>query len=210
MEHAELIEWTVKDEDLLLKIYDSFWPNERCVIFFQHTDWDSKIQFTSYLKAECLFESGEIDSSHDMVKKLVSAPIKSDATLVVALKVCESVGLQEGADTLFDEYFKTNLNASRKRSLAKKLRHSKRYEKSLRVAQLVLEENPNDEQMLTLVTELATKVDSPVVGINAFHTLDSLGKAKTFHVRRYANAAIAQSSPNDIVHAVQRLVSLKA
>ena len=34
MEHAELLEWTVEDEDLLLKIYDSFWPNERCVLFF--------------------------------------------------------------------------------------------------------------------------------------------------------------------------------
>ena len=139
-------------------------------------------------------------------KELVSAPIKSDATLVVALKVCESLGFQERADALFDEHFKTDLDASRKRSLAKKLRHAKRYEKSLRVAQLVLEENPNDEQMLTLVTELATKVDSPSVGINAFHTLDSLGKAKTFHVRRYANAAIAQGAPDDIVKAVQRLI----
>ncbi len=209
MEHAELIEWTEKDEDLLLKIYDSFWPNQRCVIFFHHTDWDPKLQITSYLKAESLFENGEIDASRDMVAKLVSAPIKSDAALAVALKVCESLGFQERADALFDEHFKTDLGASRKRSLAKKLRHAKRYEKSLRVAQLVLGENPNDEQMLTLVMELATKVDSPSVGINAFHTLDSLGEAKTFHVRRYANAAIAQGSPNDIIHAVQRLVSLK-
>ena len=210
MEHAELLEWKPDDEDLLLKIYDSFWPNERCVIFFQHTHWDPKFQFTSYLKAEYLFENGEIDEAHAMVKKIIAVPIKNDAVLIVALKVCESLGLQKQADALFDEHFKTDLNASRKRSLAKKLSYAKRYEKSLRVAQLVLEEESDDEQMLTLVTEIATKVDSPFVGIEAFHTLDSLGKAKTFHVRRYANAAIAQGSPKDIVNAVQRLVSLKA
>ena len=210
LEHAELLEWTVEDEDLLLKIYDSFWPNERCVLFFHLTEWDPSLQFTSYLRAAYLFENGEIESSHDLIKRMIVEPVKNDATLVVALKVCESLGLQERAETLFDEHFKTNLNASRKRSLAKKLRHAKRYEKSLRVAQFVLEDEPDDEQMLTLVTELATKVDSPSVGINAFHTLDSLGKAKTFHVRRYANAAIAQGSPDDIVKAVQRLSSIGA
>ena len=208
LEHAELIEWTLEDEDLLIKIYDSFWPDERCVLFFHLTDWDPKLQFTSYLKAVYLFENDEIETSHEMIKRMVFEPVKNDATLVVALKVCESLGLQEQADTLFDDYFKTNLNASRKRSLAKKLRHAKQYEKSLRVALLVLEEEPDDEQMLTLVTELATKVDSPSVGINAFHTLDSLGKAKTFHVRRYANAAIAQGSPDEIVKAVERLSSI--
>ena len=209
MEHAELIEWNAKDEDLLLKIYDSFWPNERCVIFFHHTDWDPNLQIASYLKAESLIENGEIEASQEMVNKLLSAPIKSDAALVVALKVCESLGFQKRADALFDQHFKMDLGASRKRSLAKKLRHAKRYEKSLFVAQLVLQENPNDEQMLTLVTELATKVNSHSVGINAFHILDSLGQTKTFHVRRYANAAIAQGSPKDIIQAVQRLVSLK-
>ena len=210
LEHAELLEWTVEDEDLLLKIYDSFWPNERCVLFFHLTEWDPSLQFTSYLQAAYLFENGEIETSYEMIKRMIVEPVKNDATLVVALKVCESLGLQERADTLFDEHFKTNLNASRKRSLAKKLRHAKLYEKSLRVAQFVLEDEPDDEQMLTLVTELATKVDSPSVGINAFHTLDSLGKAKTFHVRRYANAAIAQGSPDDIVKAVQRLIALEA
>ena len=210
MEHAELIEWTAKDEDLLLKIYDSFWPNRRCKIFFHHTDWDPRLQFTSYLKAARLFENGEIESSHKMIRGMTVEPIKRDAVLVVALEVCESLGLQERVDALFDEHLKTDLSASRKRSLAKKLRHAKRYEKSLCVAQLVLQDEPHDEQMLALVIEMATKVDSPSVGIEAFHTLDSLEKAKTFHVRRYANAAIAQGSINDIVNAVQRLIALKA
>ena len=54
LEHAELLEWTVEDEDLLLKIYDSFWPNERCVLFFHLTEWDPSLQFTSYLRAAYL------------------------------------------------------------------------------------------------------------------------------------------------------------
>ena len=91
--------------------------------------------------------------------------------------------------------------------MAKRLRQA--VEESLTVAKMVLRESVNDLQMLTLITEIAYRTSTPEDAIDAFHQLESLGEAKLFHIRRYANAAIKAASPNDMFLSVQRLIELE-
>ncbi len=74
---------------------------------------------------------------------------------------------------------------------------------------MVLEENADDLQMLTLLTEIGQYVEQPMVALDAYHRLDGMGEAKLYHLRRFANTAIKAESTNDILFAVRRLVKLE-
>ena len=204
---ATEIEWCAEDEPLLSKIYDAFWPDEICKTFFFNTQWKSDLPFPVYVQAEHMFDLGEIEQAITLLTTLVSREVVNESTLMVARKVCESLGQIELAHDLWANYLRhIDGELSRKRSLAKRLRHAKRYEEAVEIATMVLEEASNDEQMLTLITEIGHYTTSPETSLNAFHQLDSLNKAKLYHLRRYASAAIKTSSIVDISQAAQRLI----
>ena len=205
------IDWKRSDEDLLSKIYQSFWPEKRCVAFFSETNWNRDIPFPVYVKAQQLYEQGEIAPAIELLTSLVSREVVNESTLMFARQICSTLGQVEIAHDLWVNYLRhIDGELSRKRSLAKRLRSSKRYEEALEVALMVLEENSDDLQMLTLVTELGQYVEQSMPSLEAYHRLDGLGEAKLFHLRRFANTAIKIASVDDMLLAVQRLVELNA
>jgi glycosyltransferase involved in cell wall biosynthesis/Tfp pilus assembly protein PilF len=208
IQFAEEIHWLSGDEDLLFKMYDTFWPNEKCMNFFANTYWNSDFDFPMFLKAEYLFELGDVDAALSVVNNINTSSIPNETTLMIGLKVYESLGLFEMADKILKSYLDSGLNQSQRRSLAKKLRYTKRYEKSLFVARVVLDENPQDEQMLTLVTGVANKAKSPKEVVAAFHVLDSLNEVTLTHAKSYAVAAIELGSASEILNSIKRLASL--
>ena len=206
---ANRIDWESQDEDLLSKIYESFWPNARCVAFFLETEWSNEISFPNFVRAEELYRQGEITQAIELLISLVSRNVVNESTLMFARQICLTLGQVEMAHDLWANYLRhIEGELSRKRSLAKRLRSSKRYEESFEIAIMVLEENPDDLQMLTLMTELGQYVEQPLAALEAYHRLDELGEAKLYHLRRFANIAIKEASVEDMHLAVQRLVGL--
>ena len=204
------IDWKKSDEDLLSKIYDAFWPDQRCVDFFSETKWNSEIPFPIYVQAEQLYEDGKVVQAIELLTSLVSRDVVNESTLMLARKICESLGQVEMAHDLWANYLRhIDGELSRKRSLAKRLLSSKRYEEAFEIATMVLEENPEDIQMLSSLTEIGQYVEQPLGALHAYHRLDSMGEAKLYHLRRFANIAIKAGSIDDILLAVQRLVKLE-
>lgn len=203
------VDWKNSDEDLLSKIYESFWPDERCVAFFSETKWSKEIPFPTYVKAEQLYQQGEIRQAIELLTSLVSREVVNESTMMFARQICFTLGQVEMAHDLWANYLR-NIDGelSRKRSLAKRLRSSKRYEDALEIAVMVLEENPNDLQMLALMTELGQYVEQSMAALEAYHRLDGLGEAKLYHLRRFAKTAIKAASVDNMLLAVQRLVGL--
>ena len=203
------VDWKNSDEDLLSKIYESFWPDERCVAFFSETRWSNEIPFPTYVKAEQLYEQGEIRQAIELLTSLVSREVVNESTLMFARQICFTLGQVEMAHNLWANYLRhIDGEFSRKRSLAKRLRSSKRYEEALEIAVMVLEEIPDDLQMLALMTELGLYVEQSMAALEAYHRLDGLGQAKLYHLRRFAKTAIKTASVDDMLFAVQRLVGL--
>lgn len=210
-QYAPNVNWGPEDEELLSKIYDSFWPNDPCKDFFVNTDWSSDLPFPIFVRAEGLYDSGAIKQAIDLLNSLISREIVNESTLMLASRICKALGQVEMAHDLWVNYLRhIEGELSRKRSLAKRLRYAKRFGESLEVAMMVLEETPQDEAMLTLLTEISHRTQMPEMAIQAFHQLDSSGRAKLFHVRRYALAAISSQSPDEILDAIKRLISLGA
>jgi len=206
---ANRVDWKNSDEDLLSKIYESFWPDERCVAFFSETRWSNEIPFPTYVKAEQLYQHGEIRQAIKLLISLVSREVVNESTLMFARQICFTLGQVEMAHDLWANYLRhIDGELSRKRSLAKRLRSSKRYEEALEIAVMVLEENPDDLQMLSLMTELGQYVEQSMAALEAYHRLDGLGEAKIYHLRRFAKTAIKAASIEDMLLAVQRLVGL--
>ena len=206
---ANRVDWKNSDEDLLSKIYESFWPDERCVAFFSETRWSNEIPFPTYVKAEQLYQHGEIRQAIKLLISLVSREVVNESTLMFARQICFTLGQVEMAHDLWANYLRhIDGELSRKRSLAKRLRSSKRYEEALEIAVMVLEENPDDLQMLSLMTELGQYVEQSMAALKAYHRLDGLGEAKLYHLRRFAKTAIKAASIEDMLLAVQRLVGL--
>jgi glycosyltransferase involved in cell wall biosynthesis len=204
------IDWKKSDEDLLSKIYDAFWPDQRCVDFFSETKWNSEIPFPIYVQAEQLYEDGKVVQAIELLTSLVSRDVVNESTLMLARKICVSLGQVEMAHDLWANYLRhIDGELSRKRSLAKRLLSSKRYEEAFEIATMVLEENPEDIQMLSSLTEIGQYVEQPLGALHAYHRLDSIGEAKLYHLRRFANIAIKAGSIDDILLAVQRLVKLE-
>ena len=206
---ANRIDWKNSDEDLLSKIHESFWPNVRCVAFFSETKWSNEISFPIFVRAEELYRQGEITRAIELLTSLVSRNVVNESTLMFARQICLTLGQVEMAHDLWANYLRhIEGELSRKRSLAKRLRSSKRYEESYEIAIMVLEENPDDLQMLALMTEIGQYVEQPLAALEAYHRLDELGEAKLYHLRRFANIAIKEASVDDMLLAVQRLVGL--
>ena len=206
---ANRIDWKSSDENLLSKIYESFWPNARCVAFFSETKWSNEISFSTFVRAEELYRQGEITQAIELLTSLVSRNVVNESTLMFARQICLTLGQVEMAHDLWANYLRhIGGELSRKRSLAKRLRSSKRYEESFEIAIMVLEESPDDLQMLALMTELGQYVKQPLAALEAYHRLDELGEAKLYHLRRFANIAIKEASVDDMLLAVQRLVGL--
>jgi glycosyltransferase involved in cell wall biosynthesis len=206
---ANRVDWKNSDEDLLSKIYESFWPDERCVAFFSETRWSNEIPFPTYVNAEQLYQQGEIRQAIELLVSLVSREVVNESTLMFARQICITLGQVEMAHDLWANYLRhIDGELSRKRSLAKRLRSSKRYEEALEIAVMVLEENPDDLQMLALMTELGQYVEQSMAALEAYHRLDGLGEAKLYHLRRFAKTAIKAASVDDMLLAVQRLVGL--
>lgn len=209
--YARDVQWAKEDEELLSKIYDSFWPNEMCKKFFIDTVWDSDISFPVFVRVEELYETGKFEQAINLLNSLISLNVVSESTLMLASRICKSLGQVEMAHDLWLNYLQhIDGELSKKRSLAKRFRHSNRFADSVKVAMMVLEESPQDEAMLTLLTEIAHRAEMPEVAIQAFHQLNSSGRAKLFHVRRYALAAISSKIPDEILNAIKRLIFLDA
>ena len=206
---ANRIDWKSSDEDLLSKIYESFWPDSRCVTFFSETMWSNEISFPTFVRAEEMYRQGEITQAIELLTSLVSRNVVNESTLMFARQICLTLGQVEMAHDLWANYLRhIGGELSRKRSLAKRLRSSKRYEESFEIAIMVLEESPDDLQMLALMTELGQYVEQPLAALEAYHRLDELGEAKLYHLRRFANIAIKTASVDNMLLAVQRLVGL--
>ncbi len=209
MRFANKVDWKPGDEEILSKIHDKFRFHDECKAFFSETPWPSDLSFPPFVQAQQMFDSGNIQQAISLLTSLVSKKVVNESTLMYSRQVCESLGQVKMAHDLWVNYLlQIEGELSPKRSLAKRLRHAGRFEESLQIAKIVLEESPKDEQMLSLITEIAYQTETPEEALVAFHKLDSMGKAKLFHVRRYANAAIKAASTGDMLLAVQRLVSL--
>ena len=132
---ANRITWKKPDEVLLSKIYDTFWPDQRCVRFFSETKWNSEIPFPIYVQAEQLYEQGKIVQAIELLTSLVSREVVNESTLMFARRICLSLGQVEMAHDLWANYLRhIDGELSRKRSLAKRLRSSKRYEEAVEIA----------------------------------------------------------------------------
>lgn len=210
LQYAKKVDWREDDEELLSKIYQNFWGHEECKAFFKDTEWNENLIFPNFVQAQQLFDRDKTEEAIDLLTTLVSKDVVNESTLMFSRQVCESLGQVEMAHDLWANYLgHIEGEFPRKRSLAKRLRHAGRFEESLTVAKMVLRESFNDLQMLTLITEIAYRTNTPEDAIDAFHQLESLGEAKLFHIRRYANAAIKAASPNDMFLSVQRLIELE-
>ena len=208
---ADRIEWVADDEDLLSKIHQTFWPHPSCKMFFHDTKWNADIAFPNYVQADHLFDSGDVEQAIDLLTTLVSDKVVNESTLMFARKICESLGQVEMAHDLWANYLgHIEGELPRKRSLAKRLRHAGRFEEALEIATMVVDESPNDVQMLTLITEIGYHTKTPKTTLDAYHQLNSLSEAKMYHLRRFADAAIKASSVEDMVHASERLIQLDA
>ena len=208
---ATRIEWVAADEPLLSKIHETFWHHEACKAFFHDTRWGVDLPFPVYVQAGHLFDLGDVEQAIDLLAVLVSREVANESTLMFARNICESLGQVEMAHELLANYLShIEGELARKRSLAKLLRHGRRFEEAFEIAVMVLEEAPNDEQMLTLITELGHYTETPNTTLDAYRQLDSLNKAKMYHLRRFADAAIKASSIADMVHAAEKLINQNA
>ena len=207
MRFAPRIKWTSADDDLLSKIHESFWPEEQCRAFFLRSTWKQDMLFPSFVLAEDRFESGDLEGAIELLTSLMSREVVNESCLMFARQVCESLGQVNMAHDLWVNYLRhIEGELSRKRSLGKRLKHAHRYEEALQIAMMVLDEEPNDVQMLTMVTEIAHRTSQTQLALDAYRRLNRNNEAKLFHLRRYAHAAIKSSSIKDMVLAVERLV----
>lgn len=208
---ADSIEWVAGDEDLLSKIHQTFWHHPSCKTFFHDTKWNADLAFPTYVRAGHLFDSGDIEPAIDLLTTLVSNKVVNESTLMFAREICESLGQIEMAHDLWANYLgHIEGELSRKRSLAKRLRHARRFDEALEIAMMVLDEAPNDVQMLSLITEIGYHTETPRTTLDAYHRLNSLNEAKLYHLRRFADAAIKASSVTDMVQASEKLIYLDA
>jgi glycosyltransferase involved in cell wall biosynthesis len=207
MRFALRIKWTPADDELLSKIHEAFWPLEQCRAFFLQSTWKHDMLFPIFVQAGDRFESGDLEGAIELLTSLMSSEVVNESSLMFARQVCESLGQVDMAHDLWVNYLRhIEGELSKKRSLAKRLKHARRYEDALQIAIMVLEEDPNDVQMLTIVTEIAHRTSQTELALDAYHRLNRNNEAKLFHLRRFAHAAIKSSSIEDMVFAVERLV----
>lgn len=208
---ADRIEWVADDEDLLSKIHQTFWPHPSCKMFFHDTEWNADLAFPIYAQVGHLFDSGDVEQAIALLTTLVPNKVVNESTLMFARKICETLGQVEMAHDLWADYLDhIEGDLPRKSSLAKRLQHARRFEEALEIATMVLDEAPNDLQMLTLINEIGYRTKTPKTSLDAYHKLNSLNEAKTYHLRRFADAAIKTSSIIDIVQASERLIQVDA
>jgi glycosyltransferase involved in cell wall biosynthesis len=201
------IAWNNSDEDLLSKIHESFWPHEKCIAFFSDTEWSSEIVLPTCIQANLLYDQGEFEQAIATLKPLMSRETVNESSLLLGIEICTALGQVEIANDFLANYLRhIEGNLSRKRSLAKKLFSSKRYEESLQIATMVLGGNPDDLQMLALIIKIGQYSEHTEIALEAYHRMYDLGEAKESHLRLFANIAIKAESTDDILLAIHRLV----
>lgn len=201
------IAWNNSDEGLLSKIHESFWPHEKCMAFFSDTEWSSEIVFPTCIQANLLYDQGEFEQAIATLKPLVSRETVNESSLLLVIEICTALGQLEIANDFLANYLRhIEGNLFRKRSLAKKLFSSKRYEESLQIATMVLGETPDDLQMLALIIKIGQYSEHTGIALEAYHRMYDLGEAKESHLRLFANTAIKAESTDDILLAIHRLV----
>ena len=206
---ASRITWTYADEELLSRMFETFWHEQSCRDFFLRSDWNMDIPFPIFVQAKERFESGDVEGGIELLDSLMSREVVNESTLMFARQVCESLGQIEMAHNLWVNYLqKIEGELSKKRSLAKRLKHAKRFDESAQIASMVLQENPDDLQMLEILTEIGYRTKTPQLALEAYHRLNDLGEVKLYHLRRFANAAINDGSVPDILLASKRLIEL--
>ncbi|HII27039.1 MAG TPA: tetratricopeptide repeat protein, partial [Candidatus Poseidonia sp.] len=84
MRAASRITWTSTDEELLSRMFETFWHEQSCRAFFLQSNWDMDIPFPIFVQAKEHFESGDVEGGIELLNSLMSREVVNESTLMFA------------------------------------------------------------------------------------------------------------------------------
>ena len=117
--HCFRITWTSADEELLSRMFETFWHEQSCRASFLRSTWDLDIPFPIFVQAKERFESGDVGGGIELLELADVSRVMNESTLMFAPWWCESSGKLKMAHNLWVNYLqKIEGELSKKRSLA--------------------------------------------------------------------------------------------
>ena len=203
------VTWTHQNEALLIEVYNQFRSNSEVKSVFLQKAWPVGLNAPVFVKADILFDVGEVEKSSSLVKEIQSEKIVSRKLVTFCRKVCEKVGNFDASEKiLFDFLLSIEGEVNEKKSMMDELCKSKRYAEAISIAKSILEQDPSDVDSLRIVLKYSANEGAPEEAIEAFRKLESSSNISSQELRFYANAALKSSSPDCIHNSVMRLLKL--
>lgn len=203
------VTWTHQNEALLIEVYNQFRSNSEVKSVFLQKAWPVGLNAPVFVKADILFDVGEVEKSSSLVKEIQSEKIVSRKLVTFCRKVCEKVGNFGASEKiLFDFLLSIEGEVNEKKSMMDELCKSKRYAEAISIAKSILEQDPSDVDSLRIVLKNSANEGAPEEAIEAFRKLESSSNISSQELRFYANAALKSSSPDCIHNSVMRLLKL--
>lgn len=198
--------WSVENESLLIEVYNRFKSNSEVKIVFLQKSWPVGLYAPGFIKADILFDVGEVEKSSSLVKEIQVEKIMSRKLVTFCRKVCEKVGNIEASEKiLFDYLLSIDGEVDKKKSMMDELCRSKRHTEAISIAKSILEQDSMDIESLKIVLKYSADEGNPEEAIEAFRKLESGSEISTQELRFYAIAALKSSSPDCIHNSVLRL-----
>ena len=198
--------WSHHNESLLIEVYNQFKSNPEVKTVFLQKSWPAELNAPVFIKADILFDVGQVEKSSSLVMQVQSEKIISRKLVTFCRKVCEKVGNFDASEKiLLDFLLSIEGEVNEKKSMMDELCRSKRNAEAISIAKSILEQDPMDIDSLKIIQKYSADEGYPEEAIEAFRKLENASQISTQELRYYANAALKSSLPDCIHNSVMRL-----
>ncbi len=206
MEAVYAIEWSPQNEQLLIEVYNQFKSNSEVRTVFLEKSWPEDLSAPLFIKADILFEVGELEKSSSLLREMRAEKILSRKMVTFCRKVLEKVGNHEASEKmLFDFLLSIDGEVNEKKSMMSELCSSKRYSEAISIAKSILDRDASDIESLKILLKYSADEGNPEEAIEAFNVLQDVSEISTQELRFYAKASLKTSSVDCIHNSVMRL-----